>query len=217
MEQKEKKKLFLPTPEGVDLYPYFESVIYAGRYPTPLSSFDTSEEMTYCLSLPISLVSPRIYRHPSRLAVALGIDSSSFVALCRGTYAIAPRDVCDFEAPTAMFRDDTILRSASGAGYRGVSALRYLCEHYLEGLSLREDAVISAVRVDRATALALLDGYDLFLEDRLRMAYAQVFTRAARIARVAVLGAPEMILRNEVMLLHCALERLSETSPFDID
>lgn len=213
----EKPKLFLPSVEGIDLYAYFGNAVYPEKYSEPLLPFDLAEENTYCLSLPLAVVSPRIYGRGSRLAAALGMSKTAFVALCRGVSAIAPTADPDVDAPTEPFRDDVILRSPLGKGYRGPSALRYLCERYLEGLVLREDAVISAVRVDHQTAAALLEDGEEFLHNDVRMAYAQVFSRSARVARVTVLQAPEIIVRNEISLLCRALERLAEYAPFDVE
>jgi len=212
----EKPKLFLHSAAGIDLYPYFQSVIYPEKYPEKLSPFSLSEK-DYCLSLPLLVVSPRIYLNDARLAAALGMDKTVFRALCCGANAILPKGSEKFDAPTEAFRDSIILKSSSGEGYRGEKALRYLCERYLEGLSLREDAVISAVRVDEKTARALLEDAENFLKDQLHMAYAQVFSRSVRLARVAILKAPEIIVRNEIQLLHRALDRLSEAAPFDTE
>lgn len=213
----EKLKLFLRDAEGIDLYPYFENMLYPEKYTGKLPELSYEENETYCLSLPLLLVSPRIYLRDARFAVALGMERELFASLCRGVSAIAVKGAEIPNVPTAVFRDDLILKSVTGEGLRGVSALRYLCDCYLDGLTLREDSVISAVRVDCKTVMALTMEKEAFLNDPVRAAYASVFSRAVRLVRVCILNAPDIIVRNEIMLLHKALEKLSEIALFDME
>lgn len=212
-----KKLLFLEKAEGLDLYPYFEAAIYPERASERLLPLPLDRGTDYYLPLPLPLVSPRIYLGEARLAAALGMEKDVFASLCRTMHAINPEIPAQFEYPTEIYRDDFILKSAGSEGFRGPRALFYLCERYLDGLTLRSDAVIVALRVDYGTAAALAENGEDFLKDPLRKAYAQTFTRIVRLTRVTVLKAPDIIIRNEIMLLHKALERLVSLAPFDLE
>ena len=212
-----EKLLFLKDAEGVNLYFYFEAAVYPEQATGILPPLPMGEDVSYYLPLPVPLVSPRVYLGKARLAAALGMEADTFAALCRTSHSIVtdPSDVLEY--PTEVFRDDLILKSSAGGGLRGVDALRYLCERYLEGLSLREDAVISAVRVDAATAMALAEKKKEALNTPFGRVYVKAFCRVARLLLLCIRNAPDLILRNEIMLLHRTLESLCKVAPFALE
>ena len=221
----QKELLFLTHVEGgVDLYPYFEAVIYPDRCPVKLKAPAFHPDTVYYLPLPFPIVSPRIWQKPSRLAMALGMDEAVFADLCSGSRVILNQEAQKALAENGgsaeggvFYRDDLILRPAAFEGLSTTAAFLYLCEHYLEGLSLREDCIVSAIRVDRATVEALSLDEKAFLENEIRMAYTRVFSRIVRVMRLHVLSAPRIVMRNEIWLLNKAIESLAKIAPFAME
>ena len=221
----QKELLFLPRVEGgIDLYPYFEAVLFPDRCPVKLKAPAFHPDTLYYLPLPFPIVSPRVWQKPSRLAMALGMDEAIFADLCSGSRVIlnkeAQKTFLDNGGSTeggVFYRDDLILRPAAFEGLSTTAAFLYLCEHYLEGLSLREDCIVSAIRVDRATVEALSMDEEAFLKNEIREAYARVFSRIVRVMRLHVLSAPRIVMRNEIWLLNKTIASLAEIASFPME
>ena len=221
----EKKLLFVnDTRDCVEVFAYFDQAVYPENCDVPLPVATVEADKTYVLTLPFPIVSPRIYQKGSRLSAALGMDPRLFADLCRGKASIVEADSEVFRSlrgedakKVIPFRDAMIVRSLVSKGYRGAAALRFLCERYLEGLTLREDAVVQTVRVSPEVTEAIFKGEKDFMRNEAHAQYVKVFVRAKRIMRLSILSAPDIILYNEKRMLQCAIEGLVSVSDYPIE
>ena len=229
-----KEALYLTDlSKGVELYSYFEELIGVGKEDRLNRCLNDppqyDPDTVYYLALPFPIVSPLLYKGKSRLSVALDMPPRILFELCIGQRVISSEAVDD-ETVRAVnrekesasshgtyyyrYRDCLTVRGGLDEGLSELEALHYLCEHYLDGMTFENDAVIG-IRVPQRVVEALSLCEDDFLEDALCEAYARLYLRIARVVKVYHLNAPRIILKNERRMLTRAAVAIADFDEFE--